>query len=53
MISVRRYRDAYPIDEVCEELERCKGTQFDPQYVNIMLDLIDEGKVQDILEIAE
>ena len=53
MISVRRYRDAYPIDEVCEELERCKGTQFDPQYVNIMLDLVDEGKVQDILEIAE
>lgn len=33
MTSDRPYRSALPLDAVSEELERCSGTQFDPQVV--------------------
>lgn len=39
MTSDRCYRKALPYDKVISELERGKGTQFDPQIVDIMLDV--------------
>lgn len=30
MTSTRAYREALPVDDALEELERCAGTQFDP-----------------------
>ncbi len=42
MTSNRSYRNALPQDVVRSEIEKGKGTQFDPQIANIMLQLIDE-----------
>lgn len=42
MTSNRSYRDALPQDVVREEIEKGKGTQFDPQIADIMLQMIDE-----------
>lgn len=42
MTSNRSYRNALPQDVVRSELEKGKGTQFDPQIANIMLQLMDE-----------
>ncbi|MGI8593845.1 MAG: HD domain-containing phosphohydrolase [Solirubrobacteraceae bacterium] len=33
MISDRPYRKALPVEDACAELERCAGTQFDPEVV--------------------
>jgi two-component system, cell cycle response regulator len=33
MTTTRSYRDAMPIPDALEELERCAGTQFDPRVV--------------------
>ena len=42
MTSVRSYRKTIPQSKVREEFVACSGTQFDPQYANIMLQLIDQ-----------
>lgn len=44
MTSNRSYRKALPQDVVRKEIEKCKGTQFDPHIADIMLQLIDEDK---------
>ncbi len=44
MTSNRSYRDALPQSVVREEIEKGKGTQFDPQIADIMLQMIDEDK---------
>lgn len=36
------YRAQMPQAKVREELIRCSGTQFDPEYTRIMLQLIDQ-----------
>ena len=41
MSSRRSYRDALPQQQVRSEVEKGKGTQFDPQYAKIMLAMID------------
>jgi two-component system, cell cycle response regulator len=33
MTTTRAYRDAMPVSDALEELERCAGTQFDPRVV--------------------
>ncbi len=45
MTDNRVYRKKLDFDTVISELKRCKGTQFDPKMVDIMLKLIDEGKI--------
>ena len=42
MTSRRSYRDILPQDVVRSEIEKGKGTQFDPQITDIMLAMIDE-----------
>lgn len=37
MLSDRPYRSALPVGEVKKELERCSGTQFDPDIVQAIL----------------
>ncbi len=37
MTSDRTYRDALPLDVVVEELNKHKGTQFDPQLVDLFM----------------
>ena len=44
MTSRRSYRDALPIDVVKKEIEKGKGTQFDPVFADIMLDMIDDDE---------
>lgn len=42
MTSVRSYREPLPQDKVRAEIVRCSGTQFDPGYARLMLEIIDE-----------
>ena len=44
MTSRRSYREAMPQARVRSEIEKGMGTQFDPVYAKIMLQLIDEDK---------
>ena len=44
MTSSRSYRGILSQAAVREEIEKCKGTQFDPVFADIMLQIIDEDK---------
>ncbi len=44
MTSKRSYRDALPQDVVRSEIEKGRGTQFDPRFADIMLEMIDADK---------
>lgn len=41
MTSKRSYRDSLPIDVVRAEIERCSGSQFDPNIAKVFLDIMD------------
>jgi len=40
MTSNRTYRKALSMEEALEEIKRCAGTQFDPELVDIFVDII-------------
>ena len=40
MTSKRSYRDSLPIDVDRAEIERCSGTQFDPNIAKVFLDIM-------------
>lgn len=40
MTSKRTYRDSMPIDIVIQEIEKNKGTQFDPKIADVFLDIL-------------
>ena len=42
MTSFRSYRKVIPQDKVREEFIKCSGTQFDPRFAEIMVNMIDE-----------
>ena len=42
MSSMRNYRDMMPQEKVREEIEKGSGTQFDPRFAKIMLQMMDE-----------
>ncbi len=42
MTSKRSYRDVMPQETVKEELKKGRGTQFDPFYADIMLQMVEE-----------
>lgn len=43
--SKRSYKDAMPMEYAKEELEKNKGTQFDPDLTDAFIKLIEEGKI--------
>ena len=51
MASVRSYRNALPQRRIREELKKGIGTQFDPQFAQIMIDIIDEDKYYQLREV--
>lgn len=44
MASNRSYRKYLPQDVIREEIEKGKGTQFDPEIADVMLKMIDDDK---------
>ncbi len=42
MSSRRSYRDILPQETIKEEIEKGRGTQFDPRFADIMLEMIEE-----------
>lgn len=44
MTSRRSYRDVMPQEKVREEIAKGRGTQFDPMFADVMLQLIDADK---------
>ncbi len=44
MTSKRSYSQIRPQDQVRAQIEKCKGTQFDPVIADVMLRMIDEDK---------
>lgn len=52
MTSNRVYRPAMTMDRVIEELNNGRGTQFDPELVDILLGLINSGRI-DVSEIKK
>lgn len=44
LVSRRCYKDAYPLSEAFEEIERGAGTQFDPKLVEIFIEYKKEIK---------
>lgn len=47
MHSTRPYRKQMPMEKVIAELKRVAGTQLSEKYVQVMLELIYEGKIED------
>ena len=52
MTSRRVYRDSLPLDVVIEEIDKNKGTQFDPNIADAFLDILknDYEKIKEIQE---
>ncbi|MCR4780634.1 MAG: response regulator [Ruminiclostridium sp.] len=50
MTSRRSYRDVLPQEKVRAEIEKGRGTQFDPRFADIMLNMIDEDVGYDMKE---
>lgn len=50
MTSTRSYRDCLPQNVVREEIQRGRGRQFDPQFADIMLHIIDEDTSYELHE---
>ncbi|AEV68844.1 HD domain-containing phosphohydrolase [Acetivibrio clariflavus] len=42
MTSDRPYRKGMSMEDAIKELERCKGTQFDPQIVDVLISMVQE-----------
>ncbi|MCF7890407.1 PAS domain S-box protein [Candidatus Bipolaricaulota bacterium] len=48
MRTDRPYREALPREEAMRELKENAGTQFDPEIVEVMLELIEEGEIEPV-----
>ena len=50
MTSKRSYRDALSLDIVKEEIQKCSGTQFDPECAKAFLDILENeyNKIEEI-----
>lgn len=48
MTHDRLYHKAIPAEEAKEELIRCSGTQFDPEIVNIFMQIVDTQEFSDL-----
>ena len=52
MSSRRSYRDSLPVETVIAEIDRCKGSQFDPNISDVFLDIL-QNHYDEIKEIQE
>ena len=52
MTSKRPYRDELPLETVIAEIEKCKGTQFDPNIADVFLGIL-RNEYHEIKEIQE
>lgn len=50
MTSKRSYRDSLPLDVVIDEINRCSGSQFDPDIAKVFLEILNNeyDKIEDI-----
>lgn len=48
MTTNRVYRNAMSTEEAVDELKLCSGTQFDPQVVEVFVDLIEKGELEHV-----
>jgi putative nucleotidyltransferase with HDIG domain len=48
MYSNRIYRKALPVEDIITEMEKQRGRQFDPDYLDVFLTLIKNGKALEI-----
>ena len=46
MATRRVYKDPYPKEKIISEFERCKEIQFDPKMADVVIKLIEEGKLK-------
>ncbi|MFK7735237.1 MAG: diguanylate cyclase [Pirellulaceae bacterium] len=46
MISDRPYRKGMPTEDALKELDRCAGTQFDPELVRVFAEIVRAGVVE-------
>lgn len=44
MTSNRPYNKRKTYEEAIEELKRCSGTQFDPEIVNVFIEVVRENR---------
>ena len=52
MTSKRTYRNALPLDVVKSEIEKCSGSQFDPDIAKVFLDIL-ENEYSEIEKIQD
>jgi HD-GYP domain-containing protein (c-di-GMP phosphodiesterase class II) len=45
MTTTRSYRKAMGTEAAIAELHRCAGTQFDPEVVRVLVELVETGQV--------
>ncbi len=50
MSSTRSYRKKLPLDFIMQEIDRCTGTQFDPEVAEALLELYKEGAFDSLRE---
>ena len=46
MTSDRSYRPRFTLFKALEEIEKCKGAQFDPKLADLFIEAIHENKEQ-------
>lgn len=52
MTSARSYREPFSQERVREEIEKGIGTQFDPKFARVMLELIDGDTLYEMKEVS-
>jgi response regulator RpfG family c-di-GMP phosphodiesterase len=52
MTSRRPYRPGVPLDATVKELQRCRGTQFDPDVVDAFVSIIGRGELDRMPEVS-
>ena len=45
MTSARPYREAVAVDAAVAELQRCSGSQFDPEIAAALVDAVESGEL--------
>ncbi len=52
MTSARPYRPGVPLEDTLAEIHRCRGTQLDPQVVDAFLNLVGQGEIRRLADVA-